>query len=326
MRRRKIIGLAGSLAGWSLSARAQVKPLRVGYMASGAATSLNSAVQIEAISQGLRDNGLTAGRDYLLETRFAAGDYKRFPEMARELAKAGVDVILAGTIASVRAAQGLSPPVPIVMLAINDPEGNGLIASLARPGGVTTGMSTLNRDLTPKMLEIQREFLPNCRSVVALFNPGNPSNVLYVERLRALAGESGVAVMPIELASREALGEASARIAERRPDALQVIADSGTVDLLDQIVAVALAQKLPSFSTMPEIAVFGGLAGYGPSQRQLLGRAGYFVRRIVDGVHPGEIPVEQPARFDLVINLRTARAIDLTVPPILLARADEVIE
>jgi putative tryptophan/tyrosine transport system substrate-binding protein len=327
MRRREFIGLVGTVAAaWPLTTRAQKAPIRIGFMASGTATSANSAAQVDAIRQGLRDNGLMEGKDYLLETRFAAGDYQRFPEMARELAGTGVRIILVATIASVRAAQNLTPPLPVVMIAINDPVGNGLVASLSRPGGVTTGMATLNQDITPKMLEIQRELLPNCKTMAALFNPANPSNPVYVDKLRAIAGESGITVVPVELRSPAALDDAFASIATRRPDALQIVADSGTLDQMDRIAASALTQKLPSFASIPEYAQFGGVAGYGPSQRQLNMRAAYFVKRILDGANPGDLPVEQPTRLDLVINLKTAKGIDLPVPPALLARADEVIE
>jgi putative ABC transport system substrate-binding protein len=187
-------------------------------------------------------------------------------------------------------------------------------------------MATLNQDLTLKMLEIQREMIPTSKTMAVLFNPANPSNPLYVERLRATAGKSGIAVMPVELPSLDAMGSAFESIAARHPDALQVVADAGTVDMLDTIAARALAQKLPSFATMPEIVGFGGLAAYGPSQRQLYRRACYFVKRILDGANPGDLPVEQPAQLDLVINLKTARTLGLDVPPSLLALAAEVIE
>lgn len=327
MRRREFIGLVGGVAaGWPLTAGAQKAPIRIGFLASGTATSANSAAQVDAIRQGLRDNGLTDGKDYLLETRFAAGNYQLFPEMAHELAQAGVRVILVATIASVRAAQQLTPPMPVVMIAINDPVGNGLVASLSRPGGVTTGMATLNQDITPKMLEIQRELVPNCKVMAALFNPANPSNPVYVDKLRAIAGERGITVEPVELKSPAALDSAFVSIAARRADALLIVADSGTLDRMDRIAASALEQKLPSFSSIPEYAQFGGLAGYGPPQRQLNMRATYFVKKILDGANPGDLPVEQPTRLDLVINLKTAKALGLDAPPALLARADEVIE
>src|ERR1700761_6836069 len=156
MQRREFMTLVGgATAAWPLGALAQTAPVRIGFLASGAAGSPNSADQVDAIKQGLRENGLVEGRDYILDAHFAAGDYELFPEMARKLAQAGARVILVNTIASTRAAQNVTPPVPVVMLAINDPVGTGLVANLARPGGYTTGMATLNEDLTPKLIEFQ---------------------------------------------------------------------------------------------------------------------------------------------------------------------------
>ncbi len=327
MRRREFIGLFGSAAAvWPLAATAQKAPVRIGYLASGAATSLNSADQIDAIHAGMRENGMIADRDYQLETRFAAGNYQLFPEMARDLAQSGVRLIFVATIASVRAAQNLSPPVPLVMVAINDPVGSGLVSSLARPGGFTTGMATLNQEITPKMLELQREFVPNCKTMAALFNPANPSNPIYLEKLRGIAGEGGISVTPVALPSPAALDQAFATIAALRPDALLTVADSGTLDQMDRIAASAMAQKLPNFASIPEYAKFGGLAAYGAPGRQLLMRASHFAKRILDGANPGDLPVEQPTRIDLAINLKTAAAIGLVVPPSLLVRADTVIE
>src|SRR5215217_4969368 len=154
--RHFLVFLGGAAITWPVESLAQKAPARIGLLASGAATSPASALQVDAINNGLLENGLIPGRDYVLESRYAAGNYTRFPEMARELAHAGVSVILANTIASVRAAQRLVPPVPVVMLAINDPVGTGLVTSLARPGGHTTGMATLNEDLTSKLLDYQR--------------------------------------------------------------------------------------------------------------------------------------------------------------------------
>jgi putative tryptophan/tyrosine transport system substrate-binding protein len=326
MRRREFISLVGCVAaGWPLAAaRAQKTPIRIGFMASGAATSANSAAQIDAIRQGLRDNGLIPGQDYLLEARFAAGDYQLFPQMARELAQTGARVLLVNTIASVRAAQNVSPSVAVVMLAINDPVATGLVASLARPGGQTTGMATMTEDLTPKLLDIQREVIPNARTIAVLYNPVNPTNPVYLDKLRASA--TGMTVLPFELTSPDGLDAAFSATAAMRPDALHVVTDSLINDLHDRIATFALAERLPSFSTLAAFAEFGGLISYGISLRQLFIRSGYFVKRILDGEKPGDLPVEQPTQIRLVINLKTARALDLAMPPALLARADEVIE
>jgi putative ABC transport system substrate-binding protein len=327
MERRKFITLIGGTAvAWPHLASAQNAPARIGFMAAGASGSPNSLMHLTAIKEGLRNNGMVDGRDYFLEARFAAGHYERFPDMARELAQTGARVILTNTILSVRAAQSLNPPVPIVMLAINDPVRTGLIASLARPGGYTTGMATMNEDLTPKLLEFQKEFVPAAKTIAVLFNPVNPTNLFYIENLKTAANAMGMTVSAIELRSLEMLESAFLTIAAQRPDTIQLVADSGNMDLSDRIAAFAISQRLPSFCTFTEYALLGGLLAYGISLRQLAIGAGRFVRRILDGAKPGDLPVEQPTRLELTINLKTANALALTVPPSLLSRADEVIE
>jgi putative tryptophan/tyrosine transport system substrate-binding protein len=288
--------------------------------------SANSAAQTDAIKQGLRDNGLIEGQDYVLESRFPAGNYELFPGMARELAQAGARVILVNTIASVRAAQSLTPPIPVVMLAINDPVGTGLVASLARPGGYTTGMATLNEDLTPKLVEFQREVIPKATTIAALFNPANPTNPIFLGNLRTVAGAMGMHVLPVALKSPDELDSVFSTLAAQHPDTLQLVADSGNLDLSDRIAALALAHRLPSFSTVTSYAEFGGLMAYGISLRALFIRAASFVERILDGAKPGDLPVEQPTKIELVINLKAAKTLGLSIPPTLLSRADQVIE
>ena len=328
MKRREFLGVIGGGAAtvWSSRSLAQKVPKRIGLLGSGAATSVITAAQIAAIKEGLRDNGLIDGRDYVLDARFAAGRYERFPELARELAQAGAGVILTNTIASVRAAQRLMPPVPVVMLAINDPIGTGLIASLAKPGNHTTGLATLNEDLTPKLLEFFRACLPKAGSIAALFNPANPTNVKFVEDLHPPASAMGIVVHPAGLKSPDVLDETFAELAAKKPDALLVLSDSGVVDLSDRIAALAVAQRLPTFSTSPTMAEFGVLLAYGAPREKLFLRAAYFVKRIFDGANPGDLPVEQPTRIELWINLKTAKSLGLDMPLHLQQLADKVIE
>lgn len=327
MRRRRFLGvLGGAVVALPYQAVAQKALPRIGFLASGAAASINSAVQVKTIKRGLEDNGLIEGRDYIFEARFSGGRYERFPELARELAEAGVSVILVNTIASVRAAQSLVPPVAVVMMSINDPIGTGLIASLARPGGHTTGVATLAEDLTPKLIEFQRAILPNATSIAAIYNPANPTNSAFLKDLRERAGALGMSVAAIEVRSRDELEAAFEALPGHRPDVLQVISDSGLLDLSDRIAALALKIRLPTFSTSPDFTRFGGLIAYGASRETLYLRAAYFVRRILDGANPADLPVEQPSRIELWINLRTAKSLNLTVPASLLAIADEVIE
>jgi putative ABC transport system substrate-binding protein len=325
-RRRFLAALGGVAVTWPFPILAQKGPARIGFLASGAAESVNSAYQIKTIKQGFAENGLIEGRDYILDPRFSAGRYELFPAMARELAQAGASVILTNTIASVRAAQRLVPPVPVVMISINDPVGTGLITSLARPGGHTSGMATLNEDLTPKLLEFQRAILPGATTIAALYNPANPTNPAFLENLEVHAGGMGMSVRPIELRSPDALDAAFAALAAQRPDAIQVISDSATLDLSDRIAALALANRLPSFATSPDFARFGGLMAYGASRAQLYTRSAYYVKRILEGANPADLPVEQPSRIELWINQNTAKALGLTMPASLLAMADQVIE
>jgi putative ABC transport system substrate-binding protein len=326
MRRRQFLGVLVGAVVLPYGAVAQKALPRIGFLASGAAASINSEVQVRTIKRGLEDNGLIEGRDYIFEVRFASGRYERFPELARELAQAGVSVILVNTIASVQAVQGLVPPVPVVMMSINDPVGTGLIVSLARPGGHTTGMATLNEELTPKLIEFQRSILPKAKSIAALYNPANPTNLDFLKGLREHAGALGMSVAAIEVRSRDQLEAAFVALAAHRPDLVQVISDSGLLDLMDRIAALALANRLPSFSTSPEFTRFGGLIAYGASREKLYLRSAWYVKKILDGANPGGLPVEQPSRIELSINLKTAKALGLTIPASLLATADEVIE
>jgi putative ABC transport system substrate-binding protein len=212
------------------------------------------------------------------------------------------------------------------MVPISDPVGVGLVASLARPGGYTTGVANLNEDLTPKLLEYLRAILPNAQVVAALFNPGNPSNLRSLDDLGLRAAAIGVKIVPIELKSPQGLDAAFSVIATHQPDALQLLGDSGNLDMSDRIAQLALAQKLPSFSSVSTYAEFGGLLSYGPSSRKFYVRAGYYVKKILDGANPGDLPVEQPTYIELWINLKTAKALGLDIPVSLQQLADQVIE
>src|SRR5262245_24133978 len=327
MKRRDFIALLGGTAAtWPLSAGAQT-PARLGYLGAGTANSDYMRRLLAGLKQGLTENGMIEGRDYLLETRFA-GDYERFPALARELQQAKVRIILPSTIAAVRAAQQLSPPIPVVMPAINDPVGTGLIASLAHPGGLTTGTATLNEDLTPKLMEFLRVLFPRATTLAALYNPANPSNLkLFLPSLRSETSARGISLIELAFKSPADLGSTlSTLVAEQHPDALQLVADSFILDQADRIAALALAQRLPTLASVAEVAYAGALLAYGLSVTELFRRSAYFVKRILEGENPAELPVEQPTRIGLVINLKTAKALGVDVPAQLLARADEVIE
>jgi putative tryptophan/tyrosine transport system substrate-binding protein len=326
MRRREFLGITGSLALLPLAVRAQKSPARIGLLASGVATSLYTLNLVKAIKQGLLESGLVEGRDYSLQFRYAEGKYERFPALAQELAQTGVSIILAHTIASVRAAQRINPPVAIVMLSINDPVGAGLVASLSKPAGNTTGLANLEEDLTTKLLEFQRIIVPKATTLAALVNPGNPTHSYFLEKLRTQAEAFGMKVLPAELKTPDALEDVFTELAAQRPDTLQIMSDAGIFDLGERIAALAQMHRIPSFATSPEFVEAGGLLAYGASRRRLFIRSGYYIKRILAGSKPADLPIEQPTRVELSINIRTAKALDLAVPTTLLAQADEVVE
>jgi putative ABC transport system substrate-binding protein len=327
MKRREFMGLLGGASvAWPLAAWAQKALVVIGFLGSQAAAPPPKDPQTVALNQGFLDYGLIQGRDFILEQRFTAGDDERFPEFARDLARLNVRMILANTPAGVRAAQRLDPPLPVVMVVMNDPVGAGLVASLAHPGNHTTGTANLNEDVTPKLLEFLREIVPRARVLAVLFNPLNPTNPVILENLRVHADSVGVAVLPFALKPRDDLETLFAALAAQQPDALQIIGDPGIGDLRDSIAALAQMHRLPLFSTSLLIVEAGGLVSYGASVYKLLRRTGYYVKKILDGASPSDLPVEQPTGLELIINLKTAKKLAIEIPSTLLARADRVIE
>ncbi len=314
MKRREFITVVGGAAvTWPLPALTQKAPIVIGFLGSQAPPPRNDALG-SAIAQGFRENGLVEGRDYIFENHFTGGDDKR------------VRIIVTNTPAGVRAAQRLDPPVSVVMTNMNDPVRAGLIASLAHPGNHTTGTASLNEDVTPKLLEFVREIVPKASVLAVLFNPQNPTNPMMMDNLRAKAAPFGITVFPFGLKSPDELEAAFDTFAIRRPDALQIISDPRTSDLGDRIAALAIAHRLPTFSNNLVFVEAGCLMSYSASLRKILRRTGYYVKKILDGANPGDLPVEQPTGLELFINLKTAKALGIEIPPTLLARADQVIE
>jgi len=342
MRRREFVGLLGAtVAAWPLAARtalasqasgqrgdSKVQPpervRRIALLGSGAAPS--SSIFVDALKQGLAENGLLEGQDYALDIRWADGEYGRFPALAAEVVKQNPSVILATTIAAVRAAQRASPMIPIVMTTINDPVGAGLVASLARPGGNTTGIANLSEDVTPKVLEILRVVVPEATTIATLLNPANPSNLAMLDKIRAYAATVGARIQSVELNTPGDLEAVFDDIVGQRPDALLVINDAAILDLRERIMALALHHRLPVASSFPEFTDAGALVGYGPPRLELYRRSAYYVKRILDGAKPADLPVEQPTRIELSVNLKTAKLLAIPLPDSLLARADRVVE
>jgi putative ABC transport system substrate-binding protein len=325
MRRRDFILVLGIMAiSYPDVAGAQKQPVRLAFLGGGQADS--SGILVDALKLGLRENGLVEGHDYVLDIRWAEGDYTRFTELSREVVAKNPSAILVTTIAAVRAAQRATATIPIIMTTINDPVGTGLIKSLGRPGGNTTGLANLNEDLTPKLVDILRAVLPGARRVAALFNPANASNPKFVEEARAQIGAFGATLDVAEFRGPLALNATFEELALKDPDALFIIPDIAFLDLRERIVGLALEHRVPVFSTFPEFTDVGALVGYGPSRLELYRRSAYYVKRILDGAKAADLPVEQPSRIELSLNLRTAKTLDISIPDNILGRADKVIE
>jgi putative ABC transport system substrate-binding protein len=299
-------------------------PPRIAWFSPG--TAENQGHYETAFKQGMRDNGLAEGRDYVLEVQYAAGHYERFPSMIAEALARQPAVLVGVTIPSIKAAQQATRSVPIVFISTTDPVGNGLVASLSRPGGNTTGVSNQAQSAITKYVDLVREALPSARRIAVLLNPANTFSVGQFELLRAFAQEGGMSAAPFEARTPEDLDATFAAIARHRPDVLLLIADSMLFEVHKRIVAFAREQRLPTIAPTPEHGASGMLFAYGASRPEMYRRAATYVARILNGARPADLPVEQPTRFELVVNLRTAEALAVKVPYSVMLRADRVIE
>jgi putative tryptophan/tyrosine transport system substrate-binding protein len=324
MKRRDFIVLGSGALAWSVSAHAQRAPSRIGFLGTGAADT--GSIFVDSLKEGLREHGLQEGSDYLFDFGWAEGDYLRFPELARRMVQNEVRVILATTVSAVQAAQRATATIPIVMTSINDPVGNGLVSSLARPGGNTTGLASLAEDVSTKLVELFRETFPRATSLAILINPANPSNPAMFKRIAALVGSENLKPRALEVRSRDELENAFASLGNNRPDALLVLPDFFLIDLREKVAALALKHGTPTITNVPEYTDAGALMSYGVPRRLNYHRSAYYVKRILDGANPSEMPIEQPTRIELSINLVTAKKLGVSVPSALQVRADRVIE
>jgi putative ABC transport system substrate-binding protein len=326
MNRREFITLVGGAAAWPLAARAQQagKMYRIGFLGNSTAALEGSLVG--SFREGLRDLGYVEGQNILIEYRWAEGQYEQFPALIAELLAQRVEVIVtAGTPASL-AVKKTTTSVPLVMVAVGDPVTTGLVASLARPGGNITGLTSTSEELDGKRLELLREVIPKLSHVAVFWNPENPTLLTSLKEMRAAAQVLGIKVQVLEVRTPADLEETFKAIVRERPGALLVMGDRLFLHNRQRIMDFATKQRLPVVPGHPELVEAGGLMSYGASYPGMHRRAAYFVDRILKGAKPADLPVERPTKFELVINLKTARALGLGVPPTLLARADEVIE
>ena len=311
-------------SGLAAHAQGSAPPARIGFIVTTKAPAI--ATRLAGFRQGMRDNGLIEGQHYVIDAVYADGQSERFPALAQELLQRAPAVIMVATIAAVRAAQQATRTVPIVMIGVNDPVGSGLVASLARPGGNTTGQSTQAEDTTAKFVEFVREALPRAKRIALLVNPGNPSHQKLGEQVRVAALVFGIETRPFEAAAPAALDAAFAAIAKQQPDALVVVSDAMLNAEAQRISAFALKSRIAAFGSIADFAEGGSLLSYGQSALDLFRRSATYVKKILAGAKPADLPVEQPTKFDMVLNLKTAKALGIKIPQSLLVRAERVIE
>jgi putative ABC transport system substrate-binding protein len=323
--RRKFLATLGGAAAWPLAARAQQpgKVPTIGFLGSGTPTSQRTWV--DAFVQRLRELGWIEGRTVAIDYRWAEGRPERFAEIAAEFVRLKVDVIFAVGTEAALAAKNATAVIPIVFPVAGDPVGTGIVASLARPSGNVTGLSNLAADLAAKRLEILRDVLPRLARLAILANVGSPAAVLEMHEFRGAASTLGLEVVPLEIRRTDDIAPALESL-NGRADTLYVVGDPLANFNRIRINTFALVARLPTMYVQREYVEAGGLMSYGPNYPDLNRRAADYVDKILRGAKPAELPVEQPTNFDLVVNLVTARALGVTVPPTLLARADEVIE
>jgi putative ABC transport system substrate-binding protein len=324
MKRRSFITLLGGAAAWPLAAGAQQsgKLPTIGFLGS---VSVPAARWVAAFLQRLRELGWIEGRNFVIEYRWAEGSSDRAAEFAAEFVRLKVDIIVTYATPVVLAAKRATSIIPIVFAATADPVSTGLVASLAHPGGNVTGLSVQHTDLAGKRLELLREIVPNLRRLAIMANVGNPAAVLELSEVQAAARSLGLEVATLEIRRAEDIAHAFEEV-KGRAEVLYVCIDALLFSQRIYINTLALAARLPTMHGNRENVAAGGLAHYGANYPDLFRRAGDYVDKILRGAKPGDIPVEQPTRFDLVVNLTTAKALGLNIPEAFLLRANEVIE
>src|SRR5262250_806709 len=319
--------LVGNILAAPLAVGAQPAPkiAKIGFLS--ASTPAASAHLLKAFRQGLRELGQVDGKTFVLELRYGEGRSERLPDLARELVHLKVDVIVTSTDVAIAAVRQQTRTIPIVMTTSTDPLGTGFVASLAHPGGNVTGLSTMSPDLTGKRLELLREAVPGLSRVAFLWNPEVRGAVLDYNQTEGAARSLGLQLQSVEAARAEDLDRAFSEITEQRAQAL-IVPSPNPVTFANQgrIVSFVQRNRLPSMYAVREYVDNGGLMSYGANTADLYRRAATFVDKILKGAKPADLAVEQPTKFELVINLKTAKALGLTIPPSVLLRVDQVIE
>ena len=325
MTRRELILLLGGAmtAGTGLWAQQKAMPV-IGYLGAGSRDA--AAPFTAAFRQGLSEAGYVEGQNLIIEYHWAEGDYDRLPALAVDLVDRKVDVIVTGAGISALAAKSATSTIPIVFLSGDDPVENGLVTSLARPGGNLTGFSTLFVELMRKRFELLSELVPQARVIALLVNPNRFTAERMIRDEQEAARAKGLQLRILKAGTEGEIDAAFANLVELQTGALLVGTDPFFSSQRDQLVALAARHAVPAIYEWREFAVAGGLISYGPSPTGVFRQVGIYAGRILKGAKPADLPVQQPTRFELVVNLNTAKALGLTVPPSILARSDEVID
>jgi putative ABC transport system substrate-binding protein len=297
---------------------------RIGFL--GNSTAALEANLVGPFREGLRDLGYVEGRNVLIEYRWAEGKYDRFPALIEELLARKVAVIVTAGTPATLAVKKATTSVPVVMTAVGDPVGTGIVPSLSHPGGNITGLTAISTEMDAKRLELLREVVPSVSHIALLWNAGSPLQVLAEKQVQAAAQVLRMRVLSLGVKTEEEIKSALAVMARERPDALLVLADRLLLHHRVLIMDFATRHRLPGVHAYRELVEAGGLMSFGPSYADMHKRAAYFVDRILKGAKPGDLPVERPRTFELVISLKAAKALGLTIPQSVLLRGTEIIQ
>jgi putative ABC transport system substrate-binding protein len=327
MRRREFITGIGAAVVWPLHVSAQTpgKIWRIGFLAGSSRESVMQTGLASAFVQGMGELGYTEGKNFLIEWRFAEGRYDTFPKLAAELVGLKVDVIVLGTPAAVRPVQQATNTIPIVMAYSVDPVGSGFVASLAHPGGNTTGLASSLDESLPKQMELMAAVVPNLTRIGIVSNPRN-RHTSALSTAEVSARTSGLVLVSVDATNSQELADAFSALGKERVGAAIILSDAFFNTERQRIAELAVSNRVATIFSQRQYVADGGLMSYGEALAEFFRRAAFYIDKLIMGAKPGDLPVEQPTRFFLVINLKTAKALGLTVPPTLMARADEVID
>jgi ABC-type uncharacterized transport system substrate-binding protein len=327
-RRGFIAAVTGSLLAAPLATEAQPRGnlYRIGFLGAGSPSDPSFRRFFDAFRNGLAELGYAEGQNIAIESRWAAGKYERLPSLAAELVRLRMDVIVTSAVPAIRAAKDATGTIPIIMAVVVDPVATGLVASLARPGGNITGLSGMTPELVGKQLGMLKEIVPKASRVAVLWDPANPGNPPQLRAAELAARTLGIRPQLLEARSSREIDTAFTAMTKEGASALVVLVDVMFVDQRTRIAELAVKARLPTMFSQREHAEAGGLVAYGADLQNTFRRAAIYVDKILKGAKPAELPIEQPTKFELIINLKNATALGLTIPPSLLQRADQVIE